>query len=112
MWAPGSPGGRTRRFGTYRTNRDYRRVPPLKRRWSNAALAQSDEVESVVLELEAGLLGDLGEGLVDRTFQSRRDREVTDGAAGGADQVVMVLGEVFGQLVAGPLIGRHDLLDH
>ena len=29
----------------------------------------------------------------------------------GADQVVVVLGEVLGQLVAGPLVGGDDLLD-
>ena len=75
------------------------------------ALAQPDEVEPVVVELEAGLLGDLDQGLVDRPLEAGRHGEVAHRTAARADQVVVVLGEVLGQLEAGPLVGRDDLLD-
>ena len=39
------------------------------------------------------------------------DLEVGDVAAGRADEVVVVVGEVLGQLVAGELVGGHDAVD-
>ena len=77
----------------------------------NARLAQADEIEAVVVELEADLLGHLHEGLVDRALEPRRHREVTDRPARRADQVVVVLGEGLGELVAGEVLARDDPVD-
>ena len=62
--------------------------------------------------------GRRGAGLLDHLLHLRRDGEVLDPAARGADEVVVVAHEVLGQLVAPALVagddavGDADLLEH
>ena len=48
------------------------------------------------------------ERLLQRALERRRDGEVLDRTAARADQVVVVLGEVLGQLESGELVGGHE----
>ena len=57
---------------------------------------------------EAAAACDAVECLVDRGLEFGADGEVLDGAAVAADQVVVVLGEVLGELEAGPVVGGRD----
>jgi hypothetical protein len=43
-------------------------------------------------------------------LEARRHRDVADVAAAGADQVVVMLGEIFGQFVASELVARDDAM--
>ena len=62
--AGGSPGGSTRRWhGTHLGEAIDGLV---------ARLAEADQIQAVVIELEPGVLGDLGEGFVDRALESGR----------------------------------------
>src|SRR3954466_5456686 len=72
-------------------------------RTSAAACAAADEVELVVCAGEATASRGSLEGALDLRLDPGRQREVLDGAAGRADQVVMMLGQVLGQLEAGEL---------
>ena len=63
----------------------------------------------MVSELGRGQsLGRLGR---QATLGGRRHHEVDDGTAAGADHVVVVLGEVLGQLVAGEVVVGDDAVD-
>ena len=80
--------------------------------------ADADEVEAVVLGAEAGRAGDGGGGRRHRAFEPRRRGHVLDASARRADEVVVVTGEVFGELPARELVGADDavhdarLLEH
>ena len=50
-------------------------------------------------------------GLGQRPFDAGRQHHVIDPAAHGADDVMMVHGELFGELVAGDVVGRGDPVD-
>lgn len=57
--------------------------------------------------------GDLGHGVLEIGLERVAHREVGDIPARGADEVVVVvIGEVFGQLEARQLIAGHDAVDH
>ena len=62
----------------------------------------------MVVGAEPLAAGDPGQSGVERGLELGSDREVRDPATGGADQVVVVLGEVLGQLEVGVLVGGHD----
>jgi hypothetical protein len=61
---------------------------------------------------EAAVLGHRGQRRAERALEVVGDREVLHAAAGRADEVVVVLGEVLGQLEAGELVARDDAVDH
>ncbi len=62
----------------------------------------------MVLREEPGAQGDLLRGTVYRAFETGRCGNVFDRAAFDADEVVVVPGEIFGQLVAGELVVGDD----
>ena len=64
----------------------------------------------MALGAEAGRAGDGGRGGGDRSFEPGRCGNVLDHAARRADQVVMVAGEVFGELPPRELVGAHDAM--
>jgi hypothetical protein len=65
----------------------------------------------MVLSHEAGGRSCGRERAVDLGFERCGHRHVAHGAAAGADQVVVVLGQVLGQFVPGPLAGGDEALD-
>ena len=71
-----------------------------------AVLAQPDEVEAVVLQDEPVGRGDLGQAGVEAALDPGRQRDVAHLTARRADLVVVVLGQVLGQLEARPLVAR------
>src|SRR5215471_19569234 len=73
--------------------------------------AGADEVEPVVVGGEGVLARHPAERPLDLRLDPGRHGEVPDLAAGGADEVVVVPGEVLGQLVAGELVGGDDPVD-
>jgi len=89
---------------------------PPKR--SAAATTQTQEVEPVMDPLKADLVGNCGQGRVHRPLDADGQYEVFDRSTTSAQEMVMVLGEVLGQLVPGELVGgghpTHDsrLLEH
>ena len=62
--------------------------------------------------VEAGALGHLGERGLELLLDGGGHLEVGDVSAGRADQVVMVVRQVLGQLVAGELVRGHDAVHH
>ena len=66
----------------------------------------------MVFHLEAGSLGNLDQGLIDRSFKIGRHREIADDPAARADQVMVMLGEFLGQFVASPFVGGDDALHY
>ena len=73
-----------------------------------AAGAEPDEVQPVVLHLEPRRAGHLGERTIERRLERVGRREVLDPPAVGADQVVVVRGEVLGQFVVAELVADGD----
>ena len=72
----------------------------------------------MVLGAEAGGAGDRGRGRGDRALEPGRRGDVLDPPARRADEVVVVAGEVLGELPARELVGADDavhdagLLEH
>src|SRR4051812_44075889 len=76
------------------------------RRWpSEAGRAATEEVEAVVVGPEAGRRGDGRHRRRERLLDLIVGGHVGHRAARGADQVVVVLGEVLGELEPGELVG-------
>jgi hypothetical protein len=73
-----------------------------------APRAHADEIESVVDPLELASARGAPEGALDGCLDVGGQSEVFDGAAGGADEVVVMLGEVFGELIARELSTSED----
>src|SRR5262245_30171732 len=74
---------------------------PARSVGSAAVGAGADEVEPVVGGVEPVLGGDAPERPIEVALDAGRRREVLDLPAAGADQVVVVMpGEILGQLVA------------
>jgi hypothetical protein len=70
--------------------------------------ADAEDVEAVTLRLEALGVGELADGLGDGLLEAGGEGDVDHLAAGDAQQVMMVLGEVLGELEAGELVvGGH-----
>jgi hypothetical protein len=81
------------------------RTCPLSRRARlPARVAQAEHIEAVAVGLEALRLGELRNGTGYLLLQARRERDVDDLSAVYAEQMMVVLGEVFGQLVPGELV--------
>ena len=100
MMANGASAARLRRSGRGHGGRPGRSV---------TGGAAAEQVESVVVGREARGTGHLLHEGLERAFEPIGRREVGHRTAGGADQVVMVVvGEVFGQLEAGELVGSGD----
>src|SRR5690606_861184 len=79
---------------------------------SLAAGTGADQVEAVVAHREAGPLGHLRERRLEIALHRVGDGEVGDVATAVTDEVVVVLGEVVGQLIASELVGGDDPVDH
>ena len=62
--------------------------------------------------LETGFLGDAMQCPVETRFGPSAEGEVRDITACGANQVVVMLGEGFGEFVASELVVGHDAGDH
>jgi thiol-disulfide isomerase/thioredoxin len=75
---------------------------------SVAGCAHPDQVEAMVLRAEAGAARDRGRGGGDRTLEARRRGDVLHPPARRADEVVVVSGEILGQLPARELVGADD----
>src|SRR5699024_963772 len=102
--------------GTWDPRRRMREVtasPGASVNGGPAHAAATEEIESMFRGIEAGLGGNpAGHGL-QLPFELIGDGEVRDLATDSADQVVvMVVGEVVGQLEAGELVDRCDAVDH
>lgn len=74
----------------------------------SAGGAEADEIEPMVVDGEARAFGDAVGGAVEVGLEPDRDGEVGDVAATRADEMVVVLGEVFGELVARELVRGDD----
>src|SRR6478672_6752554 len=79
---------------------------------SAAGGADADQVEPVVLDLEVVQLPRLAHRPLELLLEAVGDREVTYRPTGGADQVMVVAGQVVGQLEAGVLLAGGDAADH
>ena len=66
----------------------------------------------MVVEHEAPCGGELGQGGIETVFEFGRQGDVADGAALGADQMVVVLRQRLGELEMGVVITGHDAADH
>src|SRR6185295_5820249 len=76
----------------------------LRKRWSSRAVgARTDQVEAVLTRSES----DLARGL-DRTFDALGRGEIFDAAAVRAHEVMVVAGEILGELVAREFVVRDD----
>ena len=62
--------------------------------------------------MKALLGGELFDDSVDRSLEGRRRSDVDDPSTAGAEQMVVVLGQVFGQFEAGELVTGRDAPDH
>lgn len=79
---------------------------------SAAGHAAAEQIKAVVIRAEPGGLGHGDHGGFERSLEPVRNSEVSDEAAGRADQVVVVMiGEIFGQLKASELIGAVHAMD-
>jgi hypothetical protein len=76
-----------------------------------ADTAEAEHVEAVAVGLEAFGVGELCDGAGDLLFETGGEGDVGDFAAVDAQQVVVVLGEVFGELEAGVFVAGGDLPD-
>jgi len=74
--------------------------------------AKPEDVEPVAVRLEPLLGGKLVDGLGDVALEAGGRRDVDDFAAAGAEEVVMVFGEVLGQLEAAELVVSRHAPDH
>src|SRR5712691_5921482 len=72
---------------------------------SAAPAAQAEHVHAVRPHPEPSPRRKRGGGLLHGPLEPDRSRKVLHGAAGGADEMVMVLREVLGQLVPGEAAG-------
>lgn len=77
-----------------------------------AGVAETEHVDPMAVELEPLGIGELVELLGDGALEGRRRGDVAHLAAVGAQEVVVVLGEVFGQLEPGELVVGGDPSDH
>ena len=96
-------------------SRSRPRVAPVTR--SQIALlvtvpAEAEDVEAVTVGFEPFRLGKLLHGDHHASFEGRRWGDIGDLAAMRAQQVVVVLGELLRQLVAGELVIGRDPSDH
>jgi zinc/manganese transport system substrate-binding protein len=66
----------------------------------------------MMVGVERVLLGHPTQREVELPFDVVGEGEVTHRAAVGADQMVVMFGQVFGQLVSSELVGRDDAVDH
>src|SRR5205085_154269 len=71
---------------------------------SAAARAAPVEIETVPRDLIARFLGHLPAGFGQGPLEAGGGGEVDEGAAGGAEDVVMVAGQVLGQLEAAEVV--------
>ena len=69
------------------------------------------QVEAVVIDGEVELAGDLAQHAVEVAFDLGVEGEVGHVAAGRTDEVVVMFGEVLGQLVAGEVVVGDDAMD-
>jgi len=63
------------------------------------------------VDIEPGVLGNAAQGTVETALGSGVQGEVGNRAAARADEVVVVLGEVLGELVASEVVASHDAGD-
>jgi hypothetical protein len=77
-----------------------------------AVPAEAEDVEAVTVGFEPFRLGKLLHGDRHASFEGRRWGDIDDLAAMRAQQVVVVLGELLRQLVAGELVIGRDPPDH
>ena len=76
----------------------------------NTARTPANQVQPMVLGLKPRLITHSGKCVVHQGFEVRFDGEIGHGATSGADQVMVVFGEVLGQLEPGEFIGRDNAM--
>src|SRR6186997_3240897 len=83
-------------------------LPRSARPTGRAVAAATVDVDREVHRREALRRGDSIERRVERALQLRRQRDIADGAALDADEVVMVLSEILGELVVRMIRAMHE----
>jgi hypothetical protein len=78
----------------------------------SAVGAVSEDVEAVAVRLEPLFRGELVDGFGDVALEGRGRGDVDNFAAAGAEEVVVMLGEVLGQLKASELVVGGDAPHH
>lgn len=76
-----------------------------------APSAQTDEIDAVVLGAKSDSALHLVDDVLDRSLEACRSRDVFDRTTRRTDQMMMVLGQVLGELVTSELVVRHDAMD-
>lgn len=89
-----------------------RRAPQSQKAPLLTVLAESEDVEAVTVRLETLCIGESFDGGCHIAFEGRGGGHIDDSAAVGAQEVVVVLGELLGQLVASELVIGRDPPHH